>query len=472
MKHLFFILIAMPLAAFAQTQAWTLRQCMDTALHKNITILQSENQVKMSAIDLHQSKANRLPTFNVSANQSFGSGRTLNLATYQFTNDNIWGNQFSLSSTITLFNGFQNQNAIQQNQVNQEKSQADLEDTKNGITLALLNAYLQVLFANELHLNAQKQAESTSAQMKRTQELFDAGLKPKSDVLLLKAQLAGDQLSEINSRNQLKTAKLALQQLMNITPSETFDIQYTPVPETSLVLSQEVNSIYQQSLQYQPSVQSSLLNIQSTLYGIRKAKGALFPTLSLNGNLGTTYSSASKISALNYRSTLQNIGYLQSNPDESVMGPVTEPFYTYSKYPFTDQLKDYLNGSLSLSLSIPIANKNQVRNNIARQQILYENAQLNDEYVKRDLRKNIEQAYLDAENAAEKMNATRVQLEATKAAWQSINDRYENGLVNVTDLIAEKNKHAVAQSNYLQARYELLFRIKILDYYRGIPIDL
>jgi outer membrane protein len=465
------LLISFSISLKAQEKKWSLKSCIDSALQNNLTIQQYSNTSETNRIILNQSKANLLPTFSGSASQSFNSGRSLNPVSYQFITGNVWSNNFSINGSVPIFTGFQNSNTIKQNQLNYESSKYDIESIKNDIIINIVNAYLQALFANELVKNSQNQVVLTTVQLNKTKDFFVVGAKSESDVLQLKADLASKNLTVINAKGQLKTAKLNLQQLMNIPLQSSFDVEYPNFiePETSNL--NGTQEILASALNMQPSIKSSQLKTQSVIYAIKTSKGIMLPRLSLSGSLATNYSNASKVADVNYINTIQNIGYLQSNSSEIVLGTVAQPVYNYSKYPFEKQINDNFSKSLSLSLSIPIYNS-QTRYNIQKQKISLENAKLNEIVAISSLQKNIEKAYTDVENGMAKYIATKEQVTALAASFENANLKYDNQLISTSDLLVEKNKYTQAQSDNIQAKYELLFFIKILDYYKGIPIKL
>lgn len=467
-----FLLVLLSHSTNAQISNWSIQQCIDTALKNNLTVLQSYNAKSLAVIDLNQSKSNLLPSLNANATESFGSGRTLNPSTYQFVNGNIWNNSFSLNGSVTLFSGFQNQYKIKQSELNSESARYDIESAKNDIVVTVVNSYLQLLYAQELIENSEKQVKSTTATVERAKELVDIGLKSESELLQLKSQLANDNLTLVKARSQMKSAKVNIQQQMNIEVLQSFNIiYYNIIPQEPALLTENMNEIYMTSLSVQPIIKSYHLKAQSAAYGVRIARAGAFPTLALKGSMGSSYSSAAKYTDLTYSQSIQPVGYLQSNPSEVVNGIVTSPTYNYRDYPFFNQINDYKNYSLSLSLNIPIFNANQVRNNIRKQELNYMNTLLNEKSVKNTLRKNVEQAYVDAENAASNFDAAKQQLAAVAASYNNAKTKYENSLISVYDLLIDENKYYVAVSQSLQAKYELIFRLKILDYYKGLPLN-
>jgi outer membrane protein len=217
------------------------------------------------------------------------------------------------------------------------------------------------------------------------------------------------------------------------------------------------------ALKNHPSIISSHLKTQSVIYSIKASRGSMLPQLSLTGNLYTNYSNASQLNQVSYINTSQNIGYLQSNHNEIVVRDAIQPIDNYSKYSFKNQLKDNISNSVSLSLFVPIFN-NENRHTIEKLKISLENSKLNEQVVKNNFRNNFEQINRDVENAIAKYNTTKEQLEVLQMLFKNTNLKYNAGLISITDLLIEKNKYAQAESDNIQARFELILRIKILEY--------
>jgi outer membrane protein len=443
-----------------KAQNWTLKQCIDTTLKNNLTIQQSLNTVELNEVSLQQSKENILPSLNGSAGQSFNTANGTQT-------DNSWSNNFSINSSVTLFDGFQKKNTISQNKLEYEASKYELEDNKNEIVLSVIQAFLEVLYDEELVKNMKNNVDATQAQLEKTQAFVDAGKKSESDLLEIKSQLASDKLSLVNADGLLKSAKLSLQQIMNISVSNKFDIEFPVETVIASIDTSNVDEIYNSALSYQPLIKAYQLKTQSALFNLKIANNSMSPTLSLNGSLFSNYASLTKLSEVNYQNNIQNIGYLQSDPSELVLGNVSNPVYTYSNYSFGNQLKDNLGLSLTLSLSIPIFNSHTVKNNIHIQKINLNNTILNEQGIKNDLRKKIEQAFIDVENSISNYNAAQEQVAASSASYQNSISKYENGMMNISDILIEINKNTKAQSEFIQAKYQLIYNLKILDFYKG-----
>ncbi len=453
-----------------QLISWTLRQCIDSGIINNLTIRQSVNNIELNRINLKQSKNNLLPAVNGSLSENLGIGRMIDPVTGQYQNGTNWTTEPSLGFSQNLFNGLQYLNSIRQNELIHQSSKFDLEDAKFNLTINIVNAYLQVLYTKEAIGIARNQVSADSVQLQTTSDLEYVGKKTETDLLQIRSQMTTDKYTHVNATSQWKVAKVNLQQYMNLPISETFDIDYNTSVELSQKKPDNINTIYSQSLSFQPIVKSDSLKTEVAEYAVRIAKGAFYPQLMLKGAVGTDYSSYAKQTTTTYTNTLGNIGYLQSNPSEIVVGNVPQQTVHVNNYPFGNQFGDNFNASFSVGLSVPILNYLQVRNNVKRQKVNLSNAILSEEQTKVNLRKTIEQVYVNAENSEAQYESAMEEVAANKAAYDISIVKYKEGKMIATDLIVLKNSYIKAQSDLLQAKYGLLFNNKILDYYKGVPI--
>jgi len=449
---------------------WTLRQCIDSAIVNNLNVKQSVNAIELDRINVKQSRNNLLPAVNGSVGENLNVGRTINPVTGLYQTGTVWTTSIGLGFTQLLFSGLQYLNTIRQNELIYQSSKYDLADAKFNLTINILNSYLQVLYTSEAIKIAKSQITSDSVQLQTTSDMVYVGKRTESDLLQIKSQLSNDKYTLVNATSQWKIAKVNLQQFMNIAVSEFFDIDYATSFEPVKNELEDISNIFSQSLSFQPIVKSYALKTQGANYALKAAKGAYYPQLIFKGNLGTYYSSAAKQTNTSTTNTLENIGYLQSNPSSLVVGNVPQQATTVNNYPFGNQLGDNLNGTLSLGLSIPILNYLQVRNNVRKQRVNLGNAILSEELTKVNLRKSIEQVYANAENSSAQYKSAMEEVEANKAAYDISVAKYDQGKMIASDLILQKNSYTKALSDYLQAKYGLLFNSKILDYYKGVPI--
>jgi outer membrane protein len=259
---------------------------------------------------------------------------------------------------------------------------------------------------------------------------------------------------------------------MEIPYSEKFEIQVPALPGADLNPLPAATDIYSLALQTQPSIKSSELQKKIEQSGLEIVRAGLYPKLSLNAGLNSNYSSLSKLSRITTTSTMQTIGYLKNDPNMEVVNYVERNLYTSSGYPFFQQLSDRFNQFVSLNLSIPIFNGKETRYAIRKQEINIKAAELNDRINKNNLRKTIEQATVDASNAQMKYISAQEALNAEEITYQNLQLLFEASKTTAIELLVEKNKLAVSNSQLLQAKYDLVLRLKVLDYYEGKPLNL
>jgi outer membrane protein len=468
--------LSQPLEAQNQAQPtktnWTLPECIDYALKNNLQVKQRELDARLTNINLTQARTNMLPNLNGSSSYGFNFGRSIDPTENTFTNQQIKSANLSVSSSVPLFNGFQIQNTIKRNRLDQEAAQTDITKIKNDIILDVVAAYLQIIYSDALLENARLQLNSSQQQAERTEKLFRAGSVAGSNVLEINAQVATDELAIINAQNQKDIAELNLMQLLDIKKVTDFDVVKPDIKDPGQeIISFRPEEVYEIAQQTMPQVRSAELRVNSALKSIDISRGAYLPRLALGGNLNTQYSSARKQQILIQEPFTRIVGFVGGNQNQPVT--VTSPFYFDSRnYPFVNQLSDNLGKSLFLSLNIPILNGLQVRNNVARSVLSHESAVLNTEIVRNQLRQSIQQAYADALAAQKKFTATRRQLDALEQTFKNAEIRFNNGVLNPTEFNVARNNFIKAQTDLIQAKYDYTFKLKVLDFYQGKPLSL
>jgi len=447
----------------------SLEQCIEKAWKNNLQLRQQQLSVEIAEENLVQSKAAQLPNLNASATHIYNFGRTIDLFTNEFATNMVLSNNFSLSSGVNLFSGFQVQNTIRQNELELEAGKFDLEKSYNDVALMVASAYLQILFSNELVSNVSNQIEITRLQVERTNKLVDAGTLPRGALLTVQAQLATEELQLVNARNQLDLAYLNLRQILFLTEEEAFTID---IPEIEIDIQEEYPysplQVYRIAVGEQPQIRSSELRIGSAERALAIARGSRSPMLSLRGSFGTGYSGAQREITDVVVTGTSPIGATELG--EIVYGPQLE--YTTRVKPFSDQLRDNLNQSVGLFLSIPIFNNYQINANISRSRIGLENARLQNQIAKEQLFQTIQQAHADASAAMKRYIASDKNVLALQESFRHTQQRFDVGMVNSIEFNDAKNRLAAAQSELLQAKYEYIFRVKILDFYMGEPLKL
>ena len=428
-------------------KVWSLRDCINYALDNNIHIKQSELTSENNKIGLLQSKLDLLPTVNGSLSHTYGWGRSIDFATYTYAHQNTQQSYFTFSSDLTIFNGLQKYNTIKQNQFEYLASKYDSDKMKDDISLSIAAAYLQILFYIEIVATAEDQVEITKLQIDRTEKLVNAGTLPKGSLFDIQAQGATEEVNLINARNQLNLAYLDLLQLLDKSASEKFEIEK---PELSITTVPELlppEQIYSYAILNLPEIKSSEYRLQSANKGLAIARGYRSPSLSLRGGWNTSYSDQIKY----------------SNPLEPNYGDII---------PFGNQFNDNQNKTLQVSLSIPIFNGFQVSSYISQSKLTEENAQYNLQLSKNQVRKNVETAFADALSAFKSYNANEKSLNAYTEAFKYMEKKFDVGLINALDYNVAKTQLTKAKSDLLSAKYDFIFKTKILDFYMGKPITL
>lgn len=473
MKQLISIFLIFLFSNFLQAQEagtpWTLQQCIDYALKNNIQIKQNELNAELAHATLDQSRAATLPNLNGNISHSYNFGRTIDPFTNQFATDKVLSQNFSLSSSVTLFNGLQTLNIIKENNYNYMSSKYSVDKIKNDISLNIATAYLQILFNTELRNMAQNQVSITSGQVERTKKLVEAGSLAKGSLLDIQAQLANDELTVVTAQNQLDLAYLTLTQMLDLKTPKGFSIV-----KPDLNISEETPKlidpaqVFLTAVANQPEIKSAEFAERSSERGLAVAKGGISPRLVLSGSYGTGYSGASKSIISNVLTGSDIIGFTSAGDD------VLVPSYTtvYETKPFSDQVKDNFNKSIGLYLSIPLFNGLQVRTAIARAKINKQNAEYTLQNTKNQLDKNIQQAYYDANAALLKYNASLQALTAMTESFKYTEQRFNVGLLNSLEYNTAKNNLVKTESQLLQAKYDYVFKTKVLDFYQGKPLTL
>jgi len=432
--------------SFAQ-EKWSLEDCIMYAFENNIQIKQQQLNAQTYDNTLFQSKMNLLPNLNANGNYSQSFGRALDATTYRFSDQTIKSSSFSVSSAVTLFNGLQQYNTVKQNEFNLLATIQDAERLKNDIALLIAAGYLQILMDLELLENAENQLEITQQQVDRTNKLVKAGSLAKGSLLEIQSQAASEELRVISAQNSLEIAYLTLTQYLDLDSAEGFEII---VPDFEQIvdqpLSMTIASVFDEARSFLPQIKSAEYMLESARMNVNLAKGARSPRLTLSGSYGSSYSDIRKL-----------------------IDPVT---LSQQDYPFGDQMKDNANTVIGLGMSVPIFNGYMVNTYISNARLGLTSSRLQLENTENILYKDIQKALTDAIAARKRYFATEQALIAMEESFRYTEERFEVGLVNTVDYNLEKNRLTATQSDLLQSKYDFIFRTKILDFYRGLPLSL
>jgi outer membrane protein len=467
--------------AAAPTGPWDLQRAVDYALEHNLTVRQNQLTAETNNAILRQSKAAQLPTANLNGTQTWNYGRSVNPLTYEFQNQTTRSNNFSGIAQVVLFQGFQLRNTVKRNTLDYQASLGDIEKARNDLSLNVASQFLQLVLSEELVRTNQLKVDSDVQQVERTRKLLKAGSVAESNLLDLQAQQATDELNVITAQNQRDIARLQLTQLLNLDAAgqAAFQIQVPnlPDPDEQAQLNEDPNVTYQTALATQPDIKAADLRVRSAQSTVDIARGGYMPRLSFGASIFSGYSSARTVTSQGNDSTARKTTFFVENPTApGTTTPLNVLVYqrntTILSQGYWEQLDQNLGRQLQFALSIPILNGLQVRTNVQRSIINVQQAQLNAEQTRLTLRQNIQQAYADAVAAQRKFSAARRQVEAQTTSYRNAEIRFNNGLLNGTEFNITKNNLTAAESTMIQAKYEYIFRRKVLDFYQGKPLTL
>ncbi len=429
---LFLLLIGFQLSA--QTKKWTLEECVDYAIKNNISVKQSELDLKTSDIEKLEAVGGFLPTLNANANYSINTGASINPVTNQFQNETFKSFSAGANSNITLFNGLANWKTLQRTKLNKIANSYRLDKMKDDIALSVANSYLQILF-NKEQLKVQKnQNLITKENIKRTEELIEAGTLPAGDIYELQATDATQQQQIISTENALLISKIALCQTLLLDEYATFDIsdEIIDLPMSN-VTNETQEAILTKAKESVKDVKIAMSNVDIAKKDVSISRSSYLPTLS--GFFG------------------YNTRWAESTP-----------------FNFADQLSLFDGTAIGLQLNVPILNGFATRGRVQRAKINQERSEFQLKQAELDLERNVYQAYNDVINAKKSFEAAQKTLEARKQSFNFSKERFDVGLMNSFDFSQASFAYENAQSDVLRTKYDYIFRTKILEFYFGIPL--
>lgn len=454
----------------AQNKAWTLEECVNYAWENNLTIRNNQLNQLQNEIALKESKFSRLPNLSAGGNVGQQFGRTINPNTNEFTSNDVIGGSMSLNSSVSLYRGGQINNSIKQNELNLKASGYDLEKAKNDIGLTVATNFLNVLLNREQLSNARFQLEVTKEQLDRTKKLVEAGSLPLTNQLDLESQVASNEVQVVNAENNLNLSVLALKQAMQMPAQEELEIVVPDVEVGQLAsISQNPNEIYQIALANQPDIKSAELGIESGDLGIKIAKAAFLPTVTLSGSISSNFSDAAQ-TGTNFQTVQLPIGTVQGT-NQIVVTERDVP-QVVEDTPFFTQVDNNLGQSIGIGLNVPIFNRYSNSAGLQRAQINKQRAEITALNTRNQLRQNIETAYNNALASLKSYEATEKRVEALTESFRVVDQQYNNGAANFTDYQVASNNLFAARADLVRTKYEYIFRTKILDFYLGNPITL
>ncbi len=425
-------------------QVVSVADAIKMTLERNIQIKQAELNKDLAAQDVFQAKSNLYPSLNAGVTQRLNYGFFFDQVAGQPITGNQWTNSAigSLSSNVNLFKGFQQVNQIKENKSKLESSATQVEKIKNDLVLNVLVTYLDAITNYELYTASEGQLKLSQQQYKLDSIQFAVGNKTIADIAKSKNQVATDELNRVNLENSYQLSLLTLKQLMEMPPQTNISL-VRPIVEYSLlkVENSDAVEVYETALRHQPDIKKASLDKDVAARQIEIAKGGYYPSLDLGLSYGTNYSSEG------------------------------QDYLTRQKLSFNDQLGRNKALGTTLNLIVPIFNNNQNKVNVAKAKIGLKQAEANEQLAKNNLNKAVNQAVLDVNAAKQRYSSATVAFASAETAFKATKERYDIGMANSLELFTAQTERNKAEFDLIQAKYNVIFRSKIIDYYIGNPIQ-
>jgi outer membrane protein len=481
--YLFFITISLSATAQAPQQ-WDLKTCVEYAIQHNISVQQADIQARLAKLQSDLAKSNQLPTLNGSTGMGLRLGRSIDPTTNGFTNTQFLYNNFGMNGGVQIFNAGKLKNNAEAASLSWQASEADKQNTSNDISLSVATYYLQVLSAIEQSEIAKIQIGQTTQQLAATKKRVDVGLLPELNLLELETQLANDSSTYIAANANVEQSKMSLKALLNLDASQPFDIQVQAVDQIKLQSFADLQPdyVYTVAAQNLPSVKAANLRVKAAEKNKLVAKANFYPTLSLGYNLSSNFSNV-----FNYVSGYNLTGVSTPNATTPfvtvnsakyyIQSPVFSPVTTQRNWGniwngWGDQVNNNFGQSFGLQMSIPIFNGNQSKITYKQSILNYRNASLQQENTNLKLKQDIYTAYNNAVIAFNKLVANQKAMASAEKTYLFATKRYELGLLGTIELLNNQNNFLKAKTNFKAAQYEYVFRIKLLEFYKGESLSL
>ncbi len=452
----------------AQTTSWSLDRAIAHAQDNNLQVRQGKLGLAGNDIDVQEARAAFLPNLNGNASHGYNWGQTIDPFTNQFATSRIRSNSMGVGSGITLFGGMANHLRLDQAEERRVAAEHDLESTRNDVALQVASAFLSLMFAEDALEIAALNVRTTETQVTRIRAFVDAGASPESDLLDLQAQLASDQSSEVAAEGDVALARLQLAQAMRLSPEDAENLAIER-PDISgvgnLPTLPALDRVLESALTSFPEIKAGESRIRQQKIGLDLAKTTGMPRLSASWSYGSGFSGAAQEPVGDPTLEVFTIGVTETS-----LEPVLSSALTYNDYrtrPFSDQISSNVNQSLFFSLSVPIFNGWSVRNGVRRSEIGIEQTELALDQTRQTLQQSVERAHRDARNATQTLSAAERAEASAKLAFDNAQLRFEQGASTQVDYTQARNRYDSARLQALRARYDLIFRISILDFYSG-----
>lgn len=478
-KNIFTVLILLGFSSFgfAQDSQWSLERCINHAQQNNLSIQQSGLSVQQAELTLKGNKREYHPNLSGSVSYGLNSGRSIDPTTNDFVQSTIQTNGVSLNSGAIIYSGGRIPSTIQQSKYNLQASKLDVDNLKNNIGLQVARAYLQILLAEEQLENSKVNLKQLEDQLAQTNKLIKAGTLPENNRLDIDAQIATSEQTLVGNQNSVDIAYLNIKQLLQLEPNTPFVLEKPVIelPTGDQLNAVALEGVYDIALQNQPNIAAGELRTKSAEKGVDIAKSALLPTLSVGGGLNTNYSSIGRDITNPDITITEETTFYQGFVDgqASEIGLTTErPEFTFPNANYFQQFGGNLSVFLGLTLNVPIYNRGLTKISIEQSQLGVLNQQFNNRILRQTLKTDIQRAIADAKAAYKQMQAAEKSVKAQEASAQNTERRFKAGSANSFEYNTTRNNVESAKSLYIIAKYDYLFKLKIIDFYQGKPIQL
>ena len=455
----------------AQSKKWTLEECVTYAIQNNISIKQSELDSKMALIDKKSAVGRFLPSLNASASHSWNIGLNQDITTGLLQNKTTQFTSAGANVGIDIYRGLQNQNTLRKANLSIVAAKYQLVKMQEDVALNVANAFLQVLF-NKENLKVQKeQLRINEKQYARSEELVKVGSIPRGDLLDVKATLALNNQNVITAENSLLISKLSLSHLLQLKDFENFDVvDDTDVKDANNIMAQTPSAIYEKAFEGRTELKIARTNLEIAEKNVAIAKGAFQPTLQGFYSFNSRVAYSDRVTGVipNTSNPTSIVGFVEGT-NQNVLSPNFTRVLG-NPAPFFDQFNTNKGQSFGMQLSVPVFNGFSARNNVERSKVSLEQSKIAVEQQNLDLQRNVYTAFADAKGALNAYESSVAALEARQGAYNYATEKYSVGLMNSFDFNQSQTLLTNAQSEVLRTKYDYIFKIKILEFYFGIPL--
>ena len=461
--------------SFVEAQErWNLRRAVEYALANNISVKQQDVQARITELQLKQSKLSQYPSANTSANIGYSSGRNQNPVSFDLITQGYLFSNFSLQAGVDLFNWYSKKNNVAANEFEAKAAFASVEKLRNDVALNVAGAYLQALLAVQQVDVSKVQVDQTRAQLDNTRKLVNAGSVPELNALQLEAQLATDSSNLVTAQGNVAQSLLLLKAYLSFDAGVSLEIETPDVASIPLedIASLQPEQVYALALKNLPQQKVNDLRIRAAQKFIASARGAMYPTFSLFGSLGSSFNNkANEITGSS--PVIAPLGKVTVGGSQYDVFPL-QPFnnYTYSSIPYFGQINQNFRQSVGLSVSVPIANGGNLRTAFERSKLNLKSLEYQSQGDNLTLKQDIYKAYTDAMTSLAKFNASTKTVETNQKAFDFAQKRYDAGLLNTIDLITTQNNLFSAKLQRLLAQFDYVFKMKVLEFYKGQGLKL